>query len=151
LHFYTFKINKAINSEKLKMIDTVLRVFGGQYDVNALLAEFCQGLQAESFIQGEPDLFGNPNVDSGFDVLVSENPAPESNVNDIRFFLKNNSILFGKLKVAGATCIIDVAYSVAGTDQDAPSLCLPVDVLGLCYERNVAVELTVFPAMDLEE
>ncbi len=132
------------------MIDTVLRVFGGQYDVNALLAEFGQGLQAEAFIQGEPDLFGNPNIDSGFDALVSENPAPESNVNEIRLFLENHSPLFDFLKTAGATCIIDVAYSVASTDQDAPSLCLPIDVLGLCYQRNVAVELSVFPAIEHE-
>ena len=67
------------------MLDSVLRVFGKDFDVDAFLKQYPLSIPAEPYSKGEPDLLGNPNIDSGFDALVSEN---------VEIFEKNDSFFW---------------------------------------------------------
>ena len=128
------------------MFDAVLHVSGGAYDVPALLERYDLNHHADLFLQGEPDLFGNPNVESGFDLLIAEGILGADSVNEIRLFLEHKAPLLDALFNAGAQCVLDIACAVSNDDQPAPTMALPVDVLGLCFSRHVAIEFSVYPA-----
>lgn len=130
------------------MLDSVLRVFGEDFDVKSFLQHNKLSVPVDSYNKGEPDILGSPNSDSGFDALLSENGNIVENLNELRLFLKNNSNIFSILKETGVSCIIDLCSSVASDDPLTQSIHLPVDFLGLCFELNISMELSSYPSDD---
>ena len=132
------------------MLDSVLRVFGEDFDVKSFLQHNKLTVPVDSYNIGEPDILGSPNSDSGFDALLSENGNIVEHLNELRLFLKNNSNIFSILKKTGASCIIDLSSSVASDDPFTQSIHLPVDFLGLCFELNISIEISNYPSGDNE-
>lgn len=133
------------------MIDSVLKVFGEKFDVESFLQNHPLSFDAEPYIKGEPDLLGSPNLESGFDALVSETATPDEHMKELCAFLQRNKALFLTLKELGATCVIDIGSVVYLDKQFTQSLHIPVDLLGLCYSLNVSIEFSPYPNQDLQE
>ncbi|MDF1587663.1 MAG: hypothetical protein P1P93_00660 [Gammaproteobacteria bacterium] len=133
------------------MIDSVLNVFGENFDVESFLQNHPLPFDAEPYIKGEPDLFGSPNLESGFDALISETATPDQHIKELCAFLQRNEALFLTLKQLGATCVIDIGSAVDLNKQFTQSLHIPVDLLGLCYSLNVSIEFSPYPDQDLQQ
>ncbi len=130
------------------MLDSVLKVFGGEFDVVSFLQNHPLPFEVEPYQKGEPDLLGSPNLESGFDALISETLNPEAHLDEIRTFLQSNETLFLKLKSLGLNCVIDIGSAVGMTNQFTRSLHIPVDLLGLCYKLNISIEFSAYPSQD---
>lgn len=129
------------------MLDSVLRVFGKDFDVDAFLKQYPLSIPAEPYSKGEPDLLGNPNIDSGFDALVSERIEPEENLAHVRVFLESSTEAFEALKAMGMTCIIDIGCTVDAQEQCAQSINIPVDIMALCCQLNVSIEFSAYSSV----
>jgi len=127
------------------MLDSVLKVFAGEFDVNSFLQSHQLPFEAEAYIKGEPDLLGSPNLESGFDALLSETPNSEQHMNEIKLFLQSNESLFRDLKQLGVNCVIDIASTVSLNNQFTQAVHIPIDLLGLCYKLNISVEFSAYP------
>ena len=53
------------------MLDSVLRVYAEDFDVDLFLNQYSDLVVADAFRKGEQDMLGNPNAFSGFDVIVA--------------------------------------------------------------------------------
>lgn len=126
------------------MLDSVLRVFGKDFDVEAFLQKHPISIPTEPYSKGEPDLLGNPNIDSGFDALISESLEPEENLAHIRLFLESSEAPFTALKEMGMTCIIDIGCTVDTQEQCAQSINIPVEVMALCCSLNISIEFSAY-------
>lgn len=128
------------------MFDTVLRISAEDFDVDSFLASVDFGVPVEAFKKGENDILGNPNPDSGFDALISENEDLVAHLDDIRLFLEANTRALLILKQKQASAILDMGFTVGADEQFAQSLKLPVELLGTLHELNVSVEISAYPA-----
>ncbi len=123
------------------MLDSVLRVFGEEFDVDSFLNEYPIQAHTESFRKGEPDLLGNPNSESGFDALLSENENPAENLREIQKFIENHENTLSHLKKSGVNCIVDIGFTVGSSDQFTQSICVPPELLGIFHRFNISIEI----------
>ncbi len=127
------------------MFDTVLRVFADDFDVESFLASVDLGVPSEAFKKGENDVLGNPNPDSGFDALVSENEDLVAHLDEIRVFLAKNVQPLTSLKAKQVTAILDMGFTVGADEQFTQSIKLPADLLGELHQLNISVEISAYP------
>lgn len=130
------------------MLDSVLRVFGEEFDVESFLQQHKLSVPIESYKKGAPDILGNPNSDSGFDALLSENENTTEHLHELSLFLKNNKLILSALNNDDVNCIIDLSCSAASDDQLSKSIHLPVGFLGACHELNISIEFSTYPSID---
>ncbi len=130
------------------MIDSVLRVYGEEFDVDSFLVNNSLTIPFESYRKGDDDILGNPNMESGFDALLSENESVVDHLAEVRNFLSSNQSLFDQLQSKGAKCIIDLGFTVGGAGQLTQSIPLPVELLGICHQLQVAIEVSAYPSSD---
>lgn len=133
------------------MLDSVLKVFGESFDVVSFLQNHSVAFDTEPYIKGEPDILGSPNLESGFDALISENPDHDQHLDEIKSFLQSNEAVFLSLKQVGVSCVIDIGTAVDLNNQFTQSLHLPVDLLGLCHTLNVSIEFSPYPDQEQQE
>ncbi len=125
------------------MLDSVLRVFGEEFEVESFLKAHALSVPVETYKKGEEDILGNANVESGFDAFISENIDITEQLKDVRLFLEVNAALLNVLKNIEVDCVIDIGCTV-GEEQSSPSIRIPADLLGLCHELNVAIEVSLY-------
>ena len=127
------------------MFDSVLRVYGENFDVDSFLASHALSVPLEIFRQGENDILGNPNPDSGFDALISENDDVAAHLDEVRIFFASNAEFLSKLKDDNITVVLDLGFTVGSDEQFAPSVKLPAQLLGLLHGFNISVEISAYP------
>jgi hypothetical protein len=134
------------------LLDSVLRVFSSQFDVDDFLNTSPINVPVQIFRKGEPDLFGSPNLESGFDALLSEEVDPALHIAEIQTFLSTHPALFAQLNELNVSCVLDLGWTVGNDGQFTQALMLSVDFLGLCHQLNIAIEFAAYPeqADDLE-
>lgn len=127
------------------MLDTVLRVYSEQFDVNLFVNHYQNLVISDVFKKGEPDMFGNPNTYSGFDVIVAENESSEACIERIQQFLDIHQQAFSFLKANNVTCVLDLDVTVTTSDEMPTPLNLPAELLGTLNKLNIAIEFTAYP------
>jgi hypothetical protein len=128
------------------MLDSVLRVFGGEFDVESFLSKNALDIEVDSFIKGMPDLLGSPNLESGFDALISENTEPEQHLIEVQHFLEAHKAKWLNLKQQGVKCVLDIGCSLGIHDEFAQGLTLSSEFLGLCHELHISIEFSIYPS-----
>lgn len=131
------------------MMDTVLKVFADNFDVVSFLEKNTLSFDIEPYIKGEPDLLGSPNLESGFDAIISENPDNLDHIADIAKFIDDYTSLFDQLSALGVTCVLDIGYGVNPNNQFTQSLQLPIELMALCVIHKLSIEFS--PYLEQEE
>lgn len=130
------------------MLDMVLRVYGGQFDVDQFINQY-QGLViSDSFRLGEHDMLGNPSEFSGFDVIVAESETKENCLEKIQQFLKMHEQAFSFLKANAVNCILDIDATVKANDDMPTSLNVSAQLMGELYKLNIAIEFSAYPHIE---
>ena len=129
------------------MLDSVLRVYSEEFDVDSFLAQYSDLVVADTFRKGEQDMLGNPNEFSGFDVILAENETKEDCLQKVQTFLKANELPLTFLKANGVQCVLDIDATVKATDEMPTSLSLSPQLLGGLHHFNIAVEFSAYPEM----
>jgi len=126
-------------------LDIVLRIYGEQFDVAQFLNQY-QGLAiSDSFRKGEPDMLGNPNEFSGFDLIVAENQAGPVCIEKIQDLIASQQLAFAFLKANGVNVVLDIDATVDPNNDMPESLSLPAQLLGELHALNIAIEFSAYP------
>lgn len=126
-------------------MDIVLRIYGEQFDVAQFLNQY-QGLAiSDSFRKGEPDMLGNPNEFSGFDLIVAENQAGPVCIEKIQDLIASQQLAFAFLKANGVNVVLDIDATVDPNNDMPESLSLPAQLLGELHALNIAIEFSAYP------
>jgi len=128
------------------MFDSVLKVCAESFDVDSFLELHRLTVPYEAYRKGENDILGNPNLESGFDALISEHENIDEHLAEIGAFLKINEELFSELKNAAVSSILDIGFAVASDGEYAPSIRLPAELLGTLYRLDISVEISAYPS-----
>jgi len=129
------------------MLDSVLRVYGEDFDVDSFLAQYAELEVAGAFRKGEQDMLGNPNEFSGFDVIVAENETKENCLQKVQQFLEVHELPLTFLKANTVQCVLDIDATVKATDEMPASLSLSPELLGGLHHLNIAIEFSAYPEM----
>ena len=126
-------------------MDIVLRIYGEQFDVAQFLNQY-QGLAiSDSFRKGEPDMLGNSNVFSGFDMIVAENETGPVCIEKIQYILDEHQLAFVFLKANGVNVVLDLDATVDPNNELPESLSLSAELLGELNTLNIAIEFSAYP------
>ncbi len=128
------------------MLDSVLRVFGSEFDVESFLKSNSLNIEVDSYIKGMPDLLGSPNLDSGFDALISENTDPEQHLVEVQRFLETHQSKWQELQQQGVNFVLDIGCSLGIHDEFAQGLTLSTEFLGLCHQLKMSIEFSIYPS-----
>jgi len=128
------------------MFDSVLRVSSEKFDVNSFLERYTLAVPFETYRKGENDILGHPNSESGFDALISENESLDEHLAEVDAFLKDNETILLELKGEGIISILDFGFTVESNGELAPSIRLPVELLGTLHRLDVSVEISAYPS-----
>lgn len=127
------------------MIDSVLRVFSDDFDVEQFLTQTSLSVPYQSYIKGQADLLGSPNLESGFDALISEAEDVADHIADIHQFINTNKALFIQLQQLKVSCVLDIGWTVAANDQFTQAVSLSTELLGLCHDCAISIEFSAYP------
>ena len=129
------------------MLDSVLRVYAEDFDVDLFLNQYSDLVVADAFRKGEQDMLGNPNAFSGFDVIVAENETKENCLQKVQQFLEVHELPLTFLKDNAVQCVLDIDATVKATDEMPTSLSLSPQLLGDLQHFNIAIEFSAYPEM----
>ena len=121
------------------MLDSVLRVYAEDFDVDLFLNQYSDLVVADAFRKGEQDMLGNPNAFSGFDVIVAENETKENCLQKVQQFLEVHELPLTFLKANAVQCVLDIDATVKATDEMPTSLSLSPQLLGDLQHFNIAI------------
>jgi len=130
-------------------MDTVLRVYAEQFDVEQFLNQYPSLVMSDVFKKGEPDMLGNPNEFSGFDVIVAESENGPICIEKIQQLISSYQAAFAFLKANAVNVVLDLDVTVKADDEMPKSLSLPSQLLGELYELNIAIEFSAYPHFDV--
>lgn len=126
-------------------MDIVLRIYGEQFDVALFLKQFDGLAKSDLFNKGEPDMLGNPNEFSGFDLIVAENQAGPVCIEKIQDLIASQQLAFAFLKANGVNVVLDIDATVDPNNDMPESLSLPAQLLGELHALNIAIEFSAYP------
>ena len=130
------------------MLDSVLRVYGEQFDVDLFVKQYQDLVVSDSFKKGEKDMLGNPNPFSGFDVIVAESETAENCLQKIQQFLEVYQQALSFLNANGVSCVLDIDVTVGSADEMPAPLNLPSQLLGDIHNLNIAIEFSAYPHIE---
>ncbi len=133
------------------MFDAVLRVYGEQFEVSPYLEQHTELLISESYQQGELDIFGSPNAFSGFDVIVAENADAGECQQQLKAFLQQQQDMLSQLQQEGIHCALDIDVTISDGELSPESLSLPADLLATMAALSIAIEISAYPEIDINE
>ncbi len=107
------------------MLDSVLRVYGKEFDVDSFLNEYPIPTVNGVYHKGEMSLRKKVHEYSGFGVLLSENLNSPKNILEIHAFIQKNEAAFAYLKNLGVNSEIDIGCTVGTKDQFTKSVIAP--------------------------
>ncbi len=130
-------------------MDTVLRVYGEQFDVDVFLNQYPDLLVSDAFKKGEPDMLGNPSEFSGFDMIVAENETGPICIEKIQRLLTKYQSAFDFLKTNAMHVVLDLDVTVKADDDMPQSFNLPALLMGELHEGNIAIEFSAYPHFEV--
>ncbi len=126
-------------------MDIVLRVYGEEFDVALFLKQFDGLAKSDLFNKGEPDMLGNPNEFSGFDLIVAESQAGPVCIEKVQDLIATQQPAFAFLKANGVNVVLDLDATVDPNNDMPESLSLPAQLLGELHALNIAIEFSAYP------
>ncbi|WP_370980286.1 hypothetical protein [Agaribacterium sp. ZY112] len=139
------------------MLDSVLRVYGESFDVEAFLAQHPIDAHLEAYNIGDTDILGGACEHSGFDALISETADAQSHQLELYAFLEKHKNSLLALKAEQAQCVLDIGLGLALIENNGTSansnIVLSSKLISLCNELGLSIEFSAYPQMDetLEE
>tara|TARA_R110002111_G_C5682311_1_gene343894 strand:+ start:82 stop:480 length:399 start_codon:yes stop_codon:yes gene_type:complete len=127
------------------MLDIVLRVYGEQFDVDQFLTQYPDFQASDLFKKGEPDMLGNPNEFSGFDVIVAESELGSVCIDKIKHLISAQQAAFVFLKTHAVNVVLDLDATVDPNDDMPKSLSLSAELLSALSALDIAIEFSAYP------
>ena len=127
------------------MLDAVLRVYGEEFEVDLFLKQFDGLAKSDLFNKGDPDMLGNPNEFSGFDLIVAESEAGPICIEKIQHLIAKQQPAFAFLKANGVNVVLDIDATVDPNNDMPESLSLSAQLLGELHTLNIAIEFSAYP------
>jgi hypothetical protein len=129
-------------------MDIVLRAYGEQFDVGLFLNQYQGLIVSDAFNKGEPDMLGNANEYSGFDVTVAENDMAYNCLKKMQQFLDVHQPALVFLKAHEISCVLDLDVTVGAGDEMPASFNLSPRLLGALHQLNIAIEFSAYPPIE---
>ena len=127
------------------MLDAVLRVYSEEFEVDLFFKQFDGLAKSDSFNKGEPDMLGNPNEFSGFDVIVAESQAGLVCIEKVQNLITSQQEAFAFLKANAVNVVLDIDATVDPNNELPESLSLSAELLGELNTLNIAIEFSAYP------
>jgi hypothetical protein len=127
------------------MLDAVVRVYGEEFDVALFLEQFDGLAMSDVFNKGEPDMLGNLNEFSGFDVIVAESETGHICIDKIQNLIATQQPAFAFLKANAVNVVLDIDATVDPNNELPESLSMPTQLLGELNTLNIAIEFSAYP------